>query len=466
MAAMAETAPGIDSLFSLTDETREMVDEARARELVDAALGDRDPASITKARLSNKSYSVEAAKVIGAALEKMTSVTEVDFSDIIAGRPKEVGLEVLAAVCGGVRDREGLTLVDVSENAMGPDGVDACRPAIEGKEQLRALLMCNDGLSAAAMEAVRDILLVTSPTELRTLHFYNNMSGDLGAKALAQVLPQCPKLSDFRFSGTRSGREGSAAVVQALLECPATKAGLLERLDLADNTLGEEGGGVLAEALAFQPSLTYVNLSECDLGDEGATAVAEALIGTAPLVRELEFSYNELTAEGTAAVAACAARKAASLEYLGLEGNEMGSAGAKSVAKALVPAVAIRRVQLSTNEIGTSGALAVARSLQDKKDLQSLELNGNMVSAEGLSRLTRILESAGKLDTLGEMDDNDEDAEEEEEDEEEGGVVAEGSGAADVEAGAGASAVAEAGAAPKDDAEVDELAAALGATTV
>ncbi len=66
-----------------------------------------------------------------------------------------MGLEVLAAVCGGVRDREGLIFVDVSENAMGPDGVEACRPAIEGKKELQALLMCNDGLSAAAMEAVR-----------------------------------------------------------------------------------------------------------------------------------------------------------------------------------------------------------------------------------------------------------------------------------------------------------------------
>lgn len=56
------------------------------------------------------------------------------------------------------------------------------------------------------------------------------------------------------------------AVVQALRECPAAAAGLLERLDLADNTLGEDGGKVLAEALASQPSLTYVNLSECDLG--------------------------------------------------------------------------------------------------------------------------------------------------------------------------------------------------------
>lgn len=78
-----------------------------------------------------------------------------DFSDIIAGRPKEIGLRVLAAVCGGVRDREKLSYVDVSENAMGPDGVEACRPAIEGKKNLRALFMCNDGLSEAAMEVVR-----------------------------------------------------------------------------------------------------------------------------------------------------------------------------------------------------------------------------------------------------------------------------------------------------------------------
>lgn len=64
--------------------------------------------------------------------------------------------------------------------------------------------------------------------------------------------------------------------------------------------------------------------------DDGATAVAEALTKTAPLLRVLDFSGNELTAEGGAAVAACAATKA-SLEYLGLEDNEIGSAGAKAV---------------------------------------------------------------------------------------------------------------------------------------
>lgn len=49
------------------------------------------------------------------------------------------------------------------------------------------------------------------------------------------------------------------------MECPAASAGLLVRLDLADNTLGEEGGSALAEALSSQPGLTYVNLRDCNL---------------------------------------------------------------------------------------------------------------------------------------------------------------------------------------------------------
>jgi len=51
--------------------------QARAKELVDAALDGRNPASITRVRLSNKSYTAEAARVIGKALEAMTNVTEV-----------------------------------------------------------------------------------------------------------------------------------------------------------------------------------------------------------------------------------------------------------------------------------------------------------------------------------------------------------------------------------------------------
>lgn len=66
-----------------------------------------------------------------------------------------------------------------------------------------------------------------------------------------------------------------------------------------------------------------------------------------------------------------------------------------------------------------------------------------------------------QLNVLGEMDDNDEEGEEEEEDDE-GDESGDEGGGGDVGSGAGAGG----GAAPKDDAEIDELAAALGATSV
>ncbi|CAM9203950.1 unnamed protein product [Discosporangium mesarthrocarpum] len=261
LVAAVETTEG---LFTLNDGRREMVDEARAKVLVEAALAGRSPDSITQVCLSNKSYDGQAAAVIAEALQKMKNIVEVDFSDMIAGRPEEVGLQVLRAICGGVATRD-LRRVDLSDNAMGQKGIDACRPALEGNPGLQGLLMCNDGLSEAAMGALRDILLKSTPAAFRTLHFFNNMSGDGGARALAEVLPHCPDLTDLRFSGTRAGRAGSIAVVKALLECPAVSSGLLERLDLADNTFGEEGGLQLAMALVDQPKLVSVNLRDCSL---------------------------------------------------------------------------------------------------------------------------------------------------------------------------------------------------------
>lgn len=42
--------------------------------------------------------------------------------------------------------------------------------------------MCNDGLSASAMVAVKELLVGEDPTRITTLHFFNNMSGDGGAQ--------------------------------------------------------------------------------------------------------------------------------------------------------------------------------------------------------------------------------------------------------------------------------------------
>ena len=49
---------------------------------------------------------------------------------------------------------------------------------------------------------------------LQVLHFYNNMSGDGGAKAVAGIVKACPQLHDFRFSATRSTPVGCEAIAE------------------------------------------------------------------------------------------------------------------------------------------------------------------------------------------------------------------------------------------------------------
>ena len=56
---------------------------------------------------------------------------------------------------------------------------------------------------------------------LKLLHFYNNMSGDGGAKALSTIIEQIsPSLEDLRFSATRAMTDGCQAIAAALIEVP------------------------------------------------------------------------------------------------------------------------------------------------------------------------------------------------------------------------------------------------------
>jgi hypothetical protein len=49
---------------------------------------------------------------------------------------------------------------------------------LEGQEELERFFVNNNGLSSAATHAIVEILTFRTPTKLRVLHFFNNMSGE------------------------------------------------------------------------------------------------------------------------------------------------------------------------------------------------------------------------------------------------------------------------------------------------
>lgn len=80
------------------------------------------------------------------------SSLQVDLRDIIAGKQKEQAVPVLKALCDAVAGTV-LKKVDLGENALGPQGVQACEGVfVPG---LQELSMCNNGLSDEALEKTR-----------------------------------------------------------------------------------------------------------------------------------------------------------------------------------------------------------------------------------------------------------------------------------------------------------------------
>ncbi|GAB9466267.1 Ran gtpase-activating protein 2 [Globisporangium polare] len=418
------TAPPTTNVLSFDGE-RELVTAERAHELLRAYtdVESTPDASFTHITLRNKSYTLEAAQVIAGFFARLVAkdafayLTSVDFADMIAGRPEDEALQVLATLCDALKTIKSLTRIDLSDNALGEKGVRACFGLLLEQENLQHVYFCNNGISAAAAAVIADEVLLyrgsETPTKLETFHFYNNMSGDGGAIALAKLLPLSPALRDLRFSATRAQRAGSLEFAKAL-----SSLHKLERIDLSDNTFKAEGGIAIAAALKQQKNLVEVNLRDASIEDAGMTAIAKALSGSsAASLTALDVSGNDLTAD-SARVLAQAVRKFINLRALQVEENEIGSRGAKALAKAIKSHTPLLEKLISNvNEIGTSGALALVDAIAGKAAFARIEIDGNAISSEGVDKIVVLLEGNKKTDVLGSLEDNDEDGDEDEEEE-------------------------------------------------
>jgi Ran GTPase-activating protein 1 len=177
------------------------------------------------------------------------------MDDIVAGRPEAEALEVYRILSEALVDHK-LRVINLSDNAIGPKGLVPLTTLLRGREYLEEIYFCNDGISAESAQTIADLLLFRTPTKLKRIEFFNNMSGSDGAIAIARVVEASPDLEYFRFSSSRGGQEGGEALAKAL------ETSKLQHLDLHDNTLGVDTGKMLARWLLKQTNLTYLDLGD------------------------------------------------------------------------------------------------------------------------------------------------------------------------------------------------------------
>lgn len=146
---------------------------------------------VSAIKLSTKSLGEDSVPIAVRAITNCkASLAHADISDIIAGRPEAEVLAVLRQVSAALAECR-LAHLDISDNALGEKGVRACSAAMTFQTDLKGLHLKNIGCSVAACAAVNELVQCTT---LEVLRLHNNMSGDQGASAIANLLSRSPDM--------------------------------------------------------------------------------------------------------------------------------------------------------------------------------------------------------------------------------------------------------------------------------
>lgn len=159
------------------------------------------------------------------------------------------------------------------------------------------------------------------------------------------------KLVTVGLRNARIGHEGLASLLKPLLDAPNARSALTS-LDLTGNHLNQRSADLLAELMMKGAALLSIGLQGNRLGAAGAKSLAHGCV-----------------------------RHAASLHTLNLSQNRVGPTGAEDLA-AVLPETVVTRLDLSSNGIGLQGGAAIAVLLRDPGcQLETLDLSHNQLDA-------------------------------------------------------------------------------------
>ncbi|XP_070508512.1 ran GTPase-activating protein [Chironomus tepperi] len=347
--------------------------EENVKEVVEAI---RNCPHLNFLNLEGNTLGCEAAKHIGEALKKHPEFKRALWKDLFTGRMKTEIPPALIDLSQGIMFANAqLTVLDLSDNALGPNGMTGLVDLIKSSscytlQELR-LMNCGLGITGAKMlakslgECYKGSVSAGKPMELKVFAAGRNRLENDGAKALSAVFGDIQTLEEITIPQNGIYHQGMAALAEALKKNPNMKI-----INFNDNTITAKGADYLAEAFYAIENLIELNLGDCLLKDEGGQTLSDVLADCHP-----------------------------DLEVVNLSGNEIGP------------------------EVG----IALANSMGPKESLKKFLLDSNQFGDEGVEQIQQIMEDFGKLEVLSIEDDEglaedeeDDDDDDEDDDSEEG----------------------------------------------
>lgn len=222
----------------------------------------------------------------------------------------------------------------------------------------------------------RQILPAAMATGIQVLHVANaSMTAETTARLLAGLGTRCA-VRELNLSSNYFGPAGAGALVQFL---ESGRSGLLsmpklDRLDMSNNKLGDNGATQLARVISKRSSVHFVDLRlSCNsVGSGGIETIMNKLLQHNLL--SLSLNKNNIGDHGCQLVAA-SIQSMKSLSRLDLGFNQIGCRGINTLMRSLVGCESLTYLGLSGNILLISGAISLAFALSQHPRLEALDLD-------------------------------------------------------------------------------------------
>lgn len=163
------------------------------------------------------------------------------------------------------------------------------------------------------------------------------------------------------------------------LTCSLKSNRNLEILDLQQNSIGDTGAHKLADCLRGYSSLTALDLSWNVIAPAGFLRIADILAGEETSLSVFNIAGNSLGTEGSGMMA-WALRHNSTLLEVNFRRNDIGDSGAGKFGEAIAANGTLKRLDLRQNAIGDSGATKLEEHVRQSTVISSVDLRGNRVT--------------------------------------------------------------------------------------
>jgi len=209
--------------------------------------------------LDGNTLGVDAAKAIGDALKRHPEFRKALWKNLFTRRLKsEIPLALKHLGAGLIAAGAKLTVLDLSDNALGPNGMKGLEEFLRSPVlySLQELYLNNCGLgpeggrmlSEALLDLHQNAKVAGSPLQLRIFVAGRNRLENVGAKAIAKTFKTLQTLEEISMPQNSIYHVGISALAEGFKLNPH-----LRLLNMNDNTLSVKGSAKIAEVFEYTP---------------------------------------------------------------------------------------------------------------------------------------------------------------------------------------------------------------------